>query len=32
MLLPNAESSKTNLTQTDEWMWAGQPVIEKDAG
>jgi hypothetical protein len=31
MLLPNAEPSKTNLTQTDEWMRQRLPVIEKDA-
>src|ERR1700677_63408 len=31
MLLPNAESSKTNQTQAGEWMLKGRPVIEKDA-
>src|SRR5271163_3703120 len=32
MLLLNAGSSKTNLTQTDEMDAEGLPVIEKDAG
>jgi hypothetical protein len=31
MLLPNAEPSQTNLTQTDEWMRQRPWVMEKDA-
>ena len=31
MLLPNAESSQTNLTQTNEWMRKGPSMMEKDA-
>src|ERR1035438_2738843 len=31
MLLPNAEPSKTNLTQTCEWMRKGPSMMEKDA-
>jgi hypothetical protein len=32
MLLPNAGSSKTNLTQTHVKMRKGLPLIEKDVG
>jgi hypothetical protein len=31
MLLPNAEPSQSNLTQTDEWMRKGPSMMEKDA-